>query len=437
MNPELRRHLWLELSPQRLVLMPLVLGVLFVLVYRLGGNAWQPLGSLASTMFVLLTVLWGGRRVHRDVLNEVEGQTWDNQRMSSLGAWRLTWGKLLGAPVYSWYGGLMCLGVYALVAFASQPPASALRNLALLALAALFVHGLALFGALLSMRNRAGEEVRRGSALALFGLLVLGLLVTVAAPLDVPRTIEWFGYGLSQQRFALLSLIAWSAWLVYGAYRLIRIEQGYENGPLGWLLFMSFCALWLTGLMPPVPGIQTVAAATWLPRLGGAFAVCVVLTYVALFAGDKRLVTLSQFGSLLRNARLRRGFHIMPRWIPAYAVTLAVGLWLSSELARLPWGAGLAWMPPTALAFVLRDVFFVLWLHADARRRHAASAALVLLVLGYVLIPALLSLAGWTTVLPLFLPRHDGGLVGLTLALVEMAAMGWTLLACGESQGRG
>ncbi|MEJ2479805.1 MAG: hypothetical protein P8Y78_06425 [Acidihalobacter sp.] len=432
MNPELRRHLWLELNPQRLVLMPLVLVVLFVLAYRLGGDAWQPVGSLAATAFVLLTVLWGGRRVHFDVLQEVEGQTWDSQRMSALGAWRLTWGKLLGAPVYSWYGGLLCLGVYAVVTFGRLPAAWALRNLALLVLAALFVHGLALFGALLSVRNRASEGVRRSSALALFGLLILALLMTVASPLDVPRTIEWYGYGLSQQRFALLSLIAWSGWLVYGAYRLIRIEQGYENGPLGWVLFMLFCALWLTGLLPPVPEIEAVDVSAWLPRLGGAFVVCTALTYVALFTGDKRLVTLSQTWSLLRGGQWRRGLHVMPRWLPAYGVTLPAALWLTSELSRLPWAGGLAWMPVTAMVFMLRDVFLVLWLHADPRRRHAASTALALLVLGYLLIPALLSLAGWTAVLPAFLPRHDGGLVGLALAVAETTAVAWALAARGE-----
>ncbi len=433
MNPELRRHLWLELNPQRLLLMPVVLGLLFVLVYRLSGGSWQPVGSLASTVFVLLTVLWGGRRVHFDVLQEVEGQTWDNQRMSSLGAWRLTWGKLLGAPVYSWYGGVMCLVVYAVVAFGRLPPAWAARNLALLALAALFVHGLALFGALLSVRNRASEGVRRSSSLALFGLLILALLMTVASPLDVPRAIEWYGYGLSQQRFALLSLIAWSAWLVYGAYRLIRIEQGYENGPLGWVLFMLFCALWLTGLLPPVPEIAAVNLSALLPRLAGGFAICAALTYVALFAGDKRLVTLSQTWSLLRAGRLRRGLHVMPRWIPAYAVTLVAGVWLMSELPAL---AELAWMPATVLAFVLRDMFFVLWLYADPQRRHAASMAVVLLVSAYVLLPGVLSLAELTAALPAFLPRYGGGLVGFALAVAEMSAMAWALSVRSENQER-
>jgi hypothetical protein len=437
MNPELRRHLWLELNLQRLVLMPVVLGVLFVLVYRLSGGAWHPVGALASTAFVLLTVLWGGRRVQLDVLQEVEGQTWDSQRMSSLGAWRLTWGKLLGAPVYSWYGGLMCLAVYAVVAFGRLPPTEALRNLALLVLAALFVHGLALFGTLLGVRNRASEGVRRSSVLGLFGLLLLALLMTVATPLDVPRTIEWYGYGLSQQRFALLSLIVWNAWLVYAAYRLVRVEQGYENGPLGWILFMLFCALWLTGLMPPLPEIEAVSVSAWLPRLVGAFGVCVALTYVALFAGDKRLVTLSQTWSLLRGGRLWRGLHVMPRWIPAYGLTLLAGFWLIVELAQLPWASKLAWMPATALAFMLRDVFFVLWLHADPRRRHAVSTALALLVLGYVLIPALLSLVGFTVALPVFLPRHDGGLVGLALAVAEMAAVAWALSLRGERLGMG
>ena len=42
-NPEFRRNLWLELTPSRLVGMPLVLGVFFFLPIRWMTNSTVPL----------------------------------------------------------------------------------------------------------------------------------------------------------------------------------------------------------------------------------------------------------------------------------------------------------------------------------------------------------------------------------------------------------
>ena len=116
MNPELKRNLWLEFSLHRLVAMPAVLGLIF-LGAALGTHPVSDVG-VATTgliLFVGLTGVWGARRAAESVTEEFHSKTWDGQRMSAIGPWAMTWGKLAGSTSFAWYGALLCLAVVAAV----------------------------------------------------------------------------------------------------------------------------------------------------------------------------------------------------------------------------------------------------------------------------------------------------------------------------------
>ena len=115
MNPELRRNLWLELTVHRLMAVPVALGLLFALVYKLSGPDWAgPLATTAVSLFIALA-LWGGVQAGDAVHGEVRARTWDGQRMSAIEPWAMTWGKLAGAPSFAWYGGALCMVAYLFV----------------------------------------------------------------------------------------------------------------------------------------------------------------------------------------------------------------------------------------------------------------------------------------------------------------------------------
>ena len=111
MNPELQRNVWLELSPTRLAVMPMVIG-LIVTVASLGSGL-RAVGETASFLFITIAVVWGGFKAARTVTDEVRDRTWDAQRMSGLSPWAMTFGKLVGATIYCWYGGLITLAIFA------------------------------------------------------------------------------------------------------------------------------------------------------------------------------------------------------------------------------------------------------------------------------------------------------------------------------------
>ncbi|MGE4281266.1 MAG: hypothetical protein AB7G62_16900, partial [Magnetospirillum sp.] len=106
MNPELQRCLWLELTPTRLVLMPVLLGLVLAGLHLIGTpNLKEWLGY--ALYFLLL--LWGTRLAAESFTDEVAQGTWDIQRLSATNPLGLALGKLVGGTIYVWYGAAWCL----------------------------------------------------------------------------------------------------------------------------------------------------------------------------------------------------------------------------------------------------------------------------------------------------------------------------------------
>jgi hypothetical protein len=57
-NPEFRRNLWLELTPQRLIGMPLVLGALFLLAFTIDGKSFgENVANTSLLLFGLVSIV--------------------------------------------------------------------------------------------------------------------------------------------------------------------------------------------------------------------------------------------------------------------------------------------------------------------------------------------------------------------------------------------
>ena len=103
MNPEFRRNLWLELSTHRLLAAPLVIALITALIVAASPrDALDNLSRAAAAGFAAMVLLWGTQLAGASVVEEARDRTWDAQRMSAIGPWTMTWGKLLGAPAFAW-----------------------------------------------------------------------------------------------------------------------------------------------------------------------------------------------------------------------------------------------------------------------------------------------------------------------------------------------
>ena len=181
-NPEFKRNLWLEFSPQRLLLMPLMLALIAALTIFLSeqDNASSNLHLVFSILGGLLAVGWGSFAVMHSINSEISERTWDQQRLCSLTPWQMAWGKLLGASAYAWYGALLCAAVALVTGLLGPNPIRAVILLVAAILGTLATHCWLMASRLHTMDVHRGESSR--TVQRLFGIFML--LQTLPVILD-------------------------------------------------------------------------------------------------------------------------------------------------------------------------------------------------------------------------------------------------------------
>ena len=436
LNPELRRNLWLELSLHRLIAAPIVVGLVLTMLWSQMSDDLDLFVKVADGFFLLLVVLWGTRRTAAALVDEIEGRTWDGQRLSALGAWAMTWGKLIGATVFVWYCALPFLAAVTIALARTKSLAEILDHLLFSLAFALFVQSAA-FLASLALLRRAGRAARGlvtvsqlfGIGLGLAFMQLLGdrgfsnpdpLLDAV---LDaVASNIVW--YGLTPDRvFVLASLFVFLGWFLLGCYRLMRVELQYRTRAWAWVGFLLFVIVYGAGFAPKPDSLFP--AHLWNPMLPPAL-LLIALVYLGLFteprSWDRRRALFDGF-SRRRSTRLSHG---PPLWLLSYlvlAIVLLV-LYALSPIADAPSPGSNRYFdtdPPfgfvpglqeagflvALLLFVLRDALLVQLLSVGEVGRRADLAALVYLVCLYGLSGAFILELNLPEAVPIFYPSTE------------------------------
>jgi len=432
-NPEFQRNAWLEMTPHRMVAAPAVLLALFALMYLIGGDAAIGLMSIVGYWVALGTgVLWGGRIASEAVLSEVQQGTWDQQRLSCIAPWAMTWGKLFGAPVFTWYVCAPCLVMLVLGAGARMPAGEGYVHAVLLVLIILFAHAVGLLASLhlVARVNRLGARVSAG--LHMLGLLCAAPLILfsigafMAGPPD--ERVSWFGHEIRSLYFALASTAVFTAWAVAGCYRLMRAELQLRNAPWVWMAFVAFCMLYAAGIahgdrhtvdaLVTINGLDVTGASLVAAHLGA-----LALGYLVLFAQPKDPVELRRVLAHLRAGAAAQVLETLPRWlfVVPFITATAVALIVLDSVAAV--------FCASTVAFFIRDAAVVALLNLGERRQRADMAAAFYLLVLYALAPALLDaafdlqLSGW------LLPAVTGGfLLGVAPAAVQAVAL-WGAVA--------
>lgn len=420
-NPEFMRNVWLELTLQRLLAMPAILGLIFA-ICAFGSLEGAPglnlprLSVAAQALFIVITVFWGAKLAADSLTEEFAQATWDTQRLSGLGAWRMTTGKLLGGPVFAWYGGLLCLGVF-IAAHGLNEPWALIRSVSLLLLTALAVHALSLLSCLRAWRKlpAALRQPRARNSGMILLLILLGPQAFTASHFlgseDSGREVLWYGLSFGAMNFALICVMLAAFWSVFGLYRAMREELAFRDPPSGWLGFLLFLCVFLGGgfyggeWTPHLLREEGLPAA--VAHLGLCSVVAWLFAYLLLFQERKDWLRLRRLVSAWRAGERRRAYELTPRWLItllfAAALALLFALLALSLLEPLR-GIGLAACALALLAFLVRDAAVVLGLNFTRDQRRADSAAALYLGVLYLLVPALLAAAGLHLFLPAFFP---------------------------------
>ena len=390
-NPELTRNLWLELTPHRLIGMPAILGLIFAFAST-SGSGLVP--GLALGLFGLITVLWGANLCSESMLEEFRQGTWDTQRMSAMGPWQLAWGKLMGAPVFSWYGGAICLVVFALTTdgtAASNAPLPTVLGVLPTVLGALAMAVLTqAMGAILGLAAARSGTRTRSSLFIVFIFLFVSYGAWLPGSLARWDAVMWFGIEMAPVWFAVLSLWAFAAWSIVGFWRMLCGELQLRKPPLAWLGFAVFLTIYAAGLVAgrlpkAVPG-QVFA--------GTAFVVAMTLSYGVVLFEQRNFISLRRLALHWHIGDLQRVWEEVPCWMVTLLLALFAALYLASQGIPVnnfgPVSIAVGTLPLVLGLFAVRDIALLHFFSLSQRPQRAVMATMIYLGLLYWLLPSLL-----------------------------------------------
>lgn len=418
-NPEFARNLWLEFSPHRLIAMPLVLGTIFLLAYLADKEGPEFMGDASGTvayvMFILVVLLWGSRMAADAVVQEINGRTWDGQRMSAIGPWSMTWGKLFGSTAFAWYGGLICMAFYAVIKLHNHLAPSVLKDLVILAEAGILAHAVGLLMSLATVQK--GWSPGRGqiALLQFIGFIVAVIPIThLLGGVVAVDHVTWFDTRFGRIDFFLMVLTAYVAWAVAGVYFLMRAELRMANSPLVWPGFVVFSMAFAAGF-----GRQIFADDPFLPdrlpdsRAALAFLISLILLYLIAFGEPKHRVLVRQLGEHFRLREWAKAATLTPRSILTMPLVLVAGIWLMASESGDPFlTIGRVKFDHVAVAtmlFAARDVGFIYYMNLARMRRRADLSAFIYLMLLYSIVPAILWALSLRPLATFFWPLPEQG----------------------------
>jgi hypothetical protein len=409
MNPEFERNVWLELTPLRMLIMGAVLALAFFAAALTDGMFSGP-GGVARWGYYVIVVIWGTRNAARSVVGEIRERTWDGQRLSSLSAGTMMWGKLFGSTIFNWFGGAICLAVIVAETVDRSGIVTALAHLAYYVALGLITQSVSLLASLIAAGRRQARSQFEVFLYQVAGI-VAGIAVwRIADPIGLAAggiarsdVIQWWGLAFPSQAFLLVSLAVFAGWTLMGSYRQMRLELKLRNGPFVWLAFLAFMALYVAGFDAWVSGNQSLAVFDPVARrLLLAGLTCGVLSYVMVILEPKNRVHFRWLGSEFGRLHLGTAFVNLKGWMMAYVATILIGVALLVHLgAATPQQATIG----TMLGFFTRDVAIVVWVNLLARRRGGDLMSIAIFILLYGLMPAILAGLHYQMGQALFLPR--------------------------------
>jgi hypothetical protein len=441
MNPEFQRNLWLEASPRRLawagVVLALVYGAtVFVQSQNQANSEPDVLGALGvvGEIVFLLAVLWGVRLAGQSIGTEVGERTWEFQRLSAVAPWGMSWGKLFGATSLAWLVALSGLLLSTIALAARQGLQSALLFAVTGVAVAVLLQSAGMAAALVGLRKARAEgrvatlrSAAGGVFSVIFVLAALSLISQVSSlwltglmtRSDATGGMAGFwGAEIPARLLMALSLVAFAAWALVGAWRLMRLELQMRNAPWVWVLFLLFTAWWATGMAWEQAAGDEDERATVLWAVAGV--IFAAGAYAGAFAEPADRVRLHRFGSLARESRWREAAPLVPLALPAVllAGVAAVGFTLNMFEEDEGVLMGLA-----VFAFLLRDLAVIAFFRFGPRPKRGDFGAVVALGLLYGLGAAVTSVLGDEARAIVF-PHPEASLLSLISGLVQAAVIG-------------
>lgn len=411
-NPELAKNIWLELSLQRLITMPAILLLFVFLIFSLNSgaeNPWTTVHYFSFYGFIFIGILWGMKSSSDAILDEYNDKTWDWQKMSSIGPWKLAVGKLIGSTIYNWYGAIICWGLFMYSATYTSQPKAEFKTGFLLVTIMLGLHGLMILIALQLIRRTNANTKIKSNRIFLFGILFAGILSSIFSYFTLfgsskMMQLTWYGIAIPTLDFLLFTSIIYTIWIFAGLYRSMRTELQFTDPPSWWLFFLIFHFIFQYGFFLPEGKIVDLSAiSTTLTLL---FVETILLTYLLALSENKDIVLFRKLINALKSSDFPTFYKYIPLWLITLPIAKIAGFLLllfllifdENQLLKpflkeygLTNKVEIAGFYFAILLFALRDLGILLLLNFSNRPQRADTSMLVYLVLIYLILPILTS----------------------------------------------
>ena len=425
-NAEFRRNLWLEFSTFRLIGMPVVLSLIIYIGSQTKDFWAEIITSITLTLMAGIGALWGTFKAAGAMSEEVKEKTWDFQRMSSLGAWDLTIGKLFGTTSYMWYGILLLTPVF-IISYSNMvhfEQISIARNVNLPSLpyclflifsGCLLAQSIAM---LLSMQDVTYKVMR--NKMGTFGYQIIALII--ASSVVLPGGIDfikeaanlsdrtWHGIAMQAQTFQCLSILFFLFWAIVGIYRTLRQELQFKSTPVYWAAFLITISIYYTGVIPSNIGGGSVADILSAAKFGIALMIMLAATYGMFYIEAKNIVRYRKLLIFIREKKVKPLLENLPLWMVSFAFAficymLLLGNMPDSIPARYTENS-FAFLTAIML-FVTRDLIVGHYLFFAKKNKRANMTFVLYMLLVYAILPAVFRVTSSEAVLAMFFPRPD------------------------------
>jgi hypothetical protein len=406
LNPEFAKNIWLEFSPQRLIVMPVVIALICGLILSVSnGDGLKDIHNFASVGFVVVCILWGMKNAGDSVIDEYNEKTWDWQKMSITGSWRLTWGKLIGSTIYNWYGGIICMVIYLGTLDVAYSPIIDFRMAIIMLISAVLGHGLMILFSLLTIRKSDGKSKVKSSrtflAIALIFFTGSGLVSGLSGMLHYSsgeQLVTWYGLIMPISNWYIIAGAFYCLWVVGGIYRAMRAELQFADKPIWWVVFLlSNFVLWF-GVIVSLDGFTIVKSLSVTCAALCAFYLFFV--YALALSEPKDIVNFRMLLNSYRQGKLKKFWEGISLWMVTFPVALIIGILAilfasiaGSDLAdvysdyKVKGVTGALLILLAVFAFVVRDLGIMLLLNFSQKPKRADSAWLIYLVILYSVFP--------------------------------------------------
>ncbi len=444
-NPELKRNLWLEMQPNRLLIMPFIITLIYIFAYFFKGydtSLAEALMRPSLLIFGVLVYIWGNRQASEAVIGEVNDETWSFQRMTSIGPWQMAIGKLFGSTAYTWYGAAYAVLVYVICSLFEPNTFMSLKLMGHLILVGIFSHALCIGLSLIGIRKNAGKAKIKSTFYFVVALLFSTSMASNSIGLFAENfdVLKWFGIKMSIANFTVITLLLYTFWSIVGLYRNMRTELQFDNKPWVWLSFLVCVMLFQSGMASSIGFLETKHQII----IGGYIALMIplALTYFMVFSEPKDMINFRRIMDRWKKKDYDDVLHNIPLWLVSFLVTVVVGIALFVYMQSAPMSQSIierlqreslplnfTFIPFNLLLFMTRDVAILLFLNLADNKKRADMTALLYLVVLYGLLPGILAGAGLHSVVPAFWPIYpDMTLINSTILVAIQAVVAVILL---------